>query len=152
VRTGKVNKKNISAEESVLSHLNLETAAIIEIDLKVFDEQKMGEVIQTLEHQGYFAVRVDESAISNKNALLHALNRACGFPDYFGFNWDALFDSLVDFSWRPAKGYVLLYKNPEQLDKSDLRNFFDIVEEASIIWARSDIPFKLVIPEGAVDI
>jgi len=31
-----------------------------------------------------------------KEQILHALSEAFEFPDYFGFNWDAAFDCLLD--------------------------------------------------------
>ena len=37
-----------------------------------------------------------------KDAILAALSRSLGFPDWFGGNWDALEDCLTDLSWRPA--------------------------------------------------
>jgi Barstar (barnase inhibitor) len=33
---------------------------------------------------------------------------ALDFPDYFGRNWDAVYDCLTDFNWLPAAGYVLV--------------------------------------------
>ena len=49
--------------------------------------------------------------VNDKAGLLAALAAAAGFPPGFGHNWDALADSLADFSWRPAGGYVLYLRN-----------------------------------------
>ena len=74
------------------------------------------------------------------------MNRTCGFPDYFGFNWSALKDCLIDFHWREAKGYILLFDDPWELDSSDINIFLDIVREVGAIWEGEDILFKVLLP------
>jgi hypothetical protein len=39
------------------------------------------------------------SNVHNKEELLRQLFIKLRFPDYFGFNWDALYDCLRDFDW-----------------------------------------------------
>ncbi len=41
--------------------------------------------------------------INNKNELLDELKKKLMFPEYFGFNWDALSDCLKDFHWIKEK-------------------------------------------------
>lgn len=53
-------------------------------------------------------IPVDLGKARGKRALLNAFARACGFPDTFGGNWDALADCLQDLSWLPEQGTVLL--------------------------------------------
>ena len=45
-------------------------------------------------------------AVRDKNAFLNALAKALQFPEYFGHNWDALYDCLLDLE--PASGGTLL--------------------------------------------
>jgi hypothetical protein len=132
-------------EAIVRSCIDPRTPAIVEVDLWALEEQEVSQVLRNL---GYFVARVNEFPIDSKAALLQALSQACGFPDYFGFNWDALLDSLVDFSWQPAKGYMLVYEDPSGLAKPDLKVFLEIIAEAGAMWTRSGIPFKLLIPKG----
>jgi RNAse (barnase) inhibitor barstar len=75
--------------------------------------QPIKELLSELRRQGYFAVLVDRAPIFNKETLLHALYQSCVFPASFGFNWDALEDTLLDFSWLDAqpKGFVLVFRN-----------------------------------------
>jgi hypothetical protein len=41
---------------------------------------------------------LNSDVISNKASLLAEISRVCHFPDYFGMNWDALNDSIGEFS------------------------------------------------------
>lgn len=45
--------------------------------------------------------------IRAEDDLFDAFGRDLGFPAYFGHNWNAVADCLRDWSWIPAKGYVL---------------------------------------------
>jgi hypothetical protein len=146
-RTMDINS-HADIEGLVSACTSLRTPAIIEIDLWLFEDPK---VCQAVTNLGFFVARIDESPVSNKTTLLQSLSRCCSFPDYFGFTWDALKDSLLDFSWRSARGYVLMYKHPETLKGPDLDMFLEIVEEVSEIWARYDTPFKLLVPKGSIN-
>jgi hypothetical protein len=52
--------------------------------------------------------------VSEKKAAIAAIAEALSFPDWFGHNLDALYDSLTDLSWLPAGEYVLVV--PAKLD------------------------------------
>ncbi|MFL5800700.1 MAG: barstar family protein [Roseiflexaceae bacterium] len=132
------------AEGLIISSLDLQSPAIIEVDPLILE---FPEFDQNLRNREVFVGRIDEpnAPIYNKDSLLHALNRICNFPDYFGFNWDALVDCLWDFSWNPARGYILIYNHPENLDQSDLRVFMDIIRDTSTHWMHNNVPFKLLI-------
>ena len=54
--------------------------------------------------------------VSEKTAAIAAIARALDFPDWFGQNLDALYDSLSDLSWLPEGEYVLVV--PVNLDSS----------------------------------
>ena len=45
-------------------------------------------------------------AVRDKNAFLNALAKALQFPEYFGHNWDAFYDCLLDLE--PGSGGTLL--------------------------------------------
>ena len=42
---------------------------------------------------------LDGEKLKSKEQLLIVLKEALHFPDYFGFNWDALQDCITDLSW-----------------------------------------------------
>jgi RNAse (barnase) inhibitor barstar len=84
--------------------------------------------------------------------LLKRIARKLGFPAYFGMNWDALNDCLTDMSWRPAAGYVLLFKNWGAFARNDpgsgetARHIF---EEAAKYWQEKSVPFYVILSEAA---
>ena len=60
------------------------------------------------------------------------------FPDYFGHNWDALEECLMDLEWRPAKGYVLLVMDAEQVlvrDEEEYATFLEVLCDAGEAWS-----------------
>jgi RNAse (barnase) inhibitor barstar len=83
------------------------------------------------------------------------------FPDYFGHNWSALKDCLVDLAWLPGFAYVLvIYQSRYLLQKeeeSKTASFVRVIESAAKEWAapislgedwdRPAIPFHLVLQE-----
>jgi hypothetical protein len=50
--------------------------------------------------------------INNDHALYSALAESFAFPEYFGFNMDALWDLLTDASWWNGSGHELYLAIP----------------------------------------
>ena len=89
-------------------------------------------LVEALREQGARAVWVDRLPVCNKESLLRALDQACQFPDYFGFNWDALSDVLVEIAAAAPAPLVLIFRDFDGLrDEAprDARVFLDIIEE-----------------------
>ncbi len=112
------------------------------------------DVITNLRNEGYFAVLVDRAPVFNKETLLHALYQSCVLPAYFGFNWDALKDILLDASWtsqtgQEYKGLVLVFRNMAILEKraSDVaETFLSIIQD--VVAQRQEhnrLPLKVVL-------
>lgn len=116
--------------------------------------QSYKEVIQHLRSDGYFAILVDRAPVFNKDTLLHALYQSCVFPAYFGFNWDALKDILVDASWvsqsgQTYKGLVLVFRNFDVLEQrasSVAETFLSIIQDvAEQRQAHNLLPLRIVL-------
>lgn len=52
--------------------------------------------------------------VSEKSEAIAAIAQALSFPDWFGHNLDALYDSLTDLSWLEPGEYTLVV--PSDLD------------------------------------
>jgi len=64
--------------------------------------------LQPPEH--YFIV--DGNNIKDKDSFLREFSTQLGFPEYFGFNWDAFYDCITDMSWINLEyGLLIVYKN-----------------------------------------
>jgi hypothetical protein len=116
---------------SILEKMSQTSDGILE------SSQNVKEMLSELRSAGYFAVLVDRAPVFDKATLLHALYQSCIFPAYFGFNWDALEDTLLDFSWlgvtqQEVKGYVLVFRNfavLEERTENVAETFLEIVRD-----------------------
>ena len=90
------------------------------------------------------------------------VSRALNFPNYFGRNWDALDECLVDLSWLPAPAYVLLIDSALDVLREEsveqLETLLRILGRAASEWAvpialgepwdRPAAPFHTVLHEA----
>ena len=110
-----------------------------------------GGVIESLaQHRlldsGIYIGIVDIKATEDAMQLFDSIARSCGFPGYFGRNWDALKDCLLDFSWVSPKphGIVLLFRHPEMMNWTDIAKFIIVCESVRMVYAKSKKPFKVL--------
>jgi hypothetical protein len=86
--------------------------------------------------RGHSAVIADLAGCCDRAGLLARVAEALEFPDSIGGNWEALFDGLVDLSWLPAPGHVLVLLNTAEL-RRDAPEAFDtalsIIREAATL-------------------
>lgn len=125
----------------------LKGAAGIEADA---GSVKANPLAAALKRAGLQVVVIDRAPVYNKATLLHGLYQNTPFPGYFGFNWDALQDTLADFSWlkeQPA-GIALILTNNQRFKADapeDWETFLDIIHAVNGIWAKKrKLPFHLV--------
>ena len=93
----------------------------------------------------------DLLACYDKAGLLERTAEALKFPDWFGNNWDAWFDCLVDLGWLPADGYVFIFENADALRDSSPEAFdtaASILEDAAQVWASRNVPLLVFIGQG----
>jgi hypothetical protein len=83
----------------------------------------------------WFALDLDEAR--DKAQLMELFERTCRFPANFGANWDALADSLQDFSWCPACAYVFHLRGAAALaarSPSEWATLFEVLAESAAFW------------------
>lgn len=104
----------------------------------------VAELIDGAQAAGCMVFRVDFSRATGKDDMLDAIAKSLAFPDWFGANWDALADCLMDMAWRPAVGYVVILDHADHvhaLAEADfvalLRVFDDVAEQ----WRDDEVPF-----------
>jgi RNAse (barnase) inhibitor barstar len=74
------------------------------------------------------------SEIKSKEELIEKLCLALHFPDYFGFNWDALSDCLTDLSWLIQKEVVLVHDDFPCLEEGSFNTYIQILIDAIVSW------------------
>jgi len=68
--------------------------------------------------------------IRSTMALLEELYRRLRFPDYFGDNWDALWECIRDLSWLPPGAVVLKHHDlPLAGDVAGQRTYLSILSD-----------------------
>ena len=71
-------------------------------------------------------MRVEKVALAgarDKNAFLNAVAQALVFPDYFGHNWDAFYDCLVDLEHDKGEGLLVVLRDASGLDVVTVNSF-----------------------------
>jgi len=75
-------------------------------------------------------------AVRDKNAFLNALAKALQFPEYFGHNWDAFYDCLLDLEPGPG-GTLLVLRDGSGFARADPEEFaaaMDTLADAADYW------------------
>ncbi len=138
------------------------------VHLVVMPEAEMDDLGRTAPLDAGAVVRV----VRGRNCtiardLFKEWGAALQFPSYFGENWDAFEECLLDLEWLPAKGYVFILTNAHLILRNspqELHVFTDILNHAAGVWngtlqeeeesARPPTPFHLVLhtlPEQEAD-
>jgi RNAse (barnase) inhibitor barstar len=99
------------------------------------------------ERAGQRFVQVDLSAARDKKAVLTAIGRAFGFPEWYGANLDALYDCLTDLpADRAAEGYVVVLQRlpyNEGFDVEQRDALLDVFRDAAEAYADDGIAMRV---------
>ncbi|MDA3800291.1 MAG: barstar family protein [Kiritimatiellae bacterium] len=79
------------------------------------------------------------SGIQTKNEVLAVFAKQLNFPDYFGWNWDALYDCLCDLSWISEKTIRIVHADIPSLENNSQRSIYlDILKDTVWGWKPDD--------------
>ncbi len=84
------------------------------------------------------------SNVHNKSQLFELLATSLAFPDYFGHNWDALYDVLCDDHWMGEHGIVLHFQSIAAFQRQDAHDWsmlYETLEDAIDYWRSLNLPF-----------
>lgn len=97
---------------------------------------------KTAAELGFACFRVNLAESGDIKAILAALGRGLGFPEWYGGNFDALNDCLTDFSWREAPGYVISLAGAGALHTVpvSLATLNEVFAGAIAQWREQNIP------------
>jgi RNAse (barnase) inhibitor barstar len=80
---------------------------------------------------------LDGNKAGTRAGFFQEISGALRFPDYFGRNWDAVYDCLTDLNWLPASGYVLVLDGFDQLATNEPEQWaigLKVLRQACEFW------------------
>jgi RNAse (barnase) inhibitor barstar len=86
---------------------------------------------------GFVLAILDGAAVDSRARFFQELAQALRFPDYFGHNWDAVYDCLTDLNWLPATGYALVVDGFDHLATNEPQQWeigLKVLREACAFW------------------
>jgi RNAse (barnase) inhibitor barstar len=99
------------------------------------------------EEAGWQLFVLDGEKITNKAEFLQTCAIAMKFPEHFGQNWDAFYDCITDLDWAVAKGYLLVYTQPEAFahnHPADWSTLLELLQDGVDDWAETESPLVVV--------
>ena len=93
---------------------------------------------------GCLVLRVDLAKARTKDEMLTTVGMALRFPEWFGHNWDALTDCLLDMGWLPATGYMIILDHCDGIHgraEADFVTLMRVFQNAAETWREDDVPF-----------
>lgn len=116
------------------------------------------EVLGNPEHNGIYRVsgplpsglHVAGGCLTGKQAMLEAIAAVLAFPDYFGFNWDALDECLSDLEWFDGP-VVLVIEDagiPETQAPDAWNRLLGALEDAARFWRDQGRTFAIFLDGG----
>lgn len=101
---------------------------------------------------GLLALELDFSDCHSKDAILDRFADSLAFPEWFGHNWDALADALMDLAtWQPAAGHALLLHGTAHLEADPGSGFavaLEILDETLRTQSAGDPPLWIFIADA----
>lgn len=92
---------------------------------------------QTSSAAGTIVRMVRGARCATPQAVFQEWAAALQFPYYFGENWDAFDECLVDLDWLPGRCYVLVVTEVDMVlarDPSDFKTFVEVLKSAHEQW------------------
>lgn len=109
--------------------------------------------IETAARQADFCVlKADITKHATTQDVLLQLGSAMEFPNWYGANFDALYDCLTDPDWQPAKGHVLFINGITRLRASqpaDFATLIEVFQAAAEDRRKTHVPFWVLIDAPA---
>jgi RNAse (barnase) inhibitor barstar len=77
--------------------------------------------------------------LDDKLDLFRSLSGQLQFPNYFGHNWDALFDCLCDLHWIPNYEVCILHDDlPLKGSNEDQESYIAVLKDACKSWKQGN--------------
>ncbi|MDF3288850.1 barstar family protein [Streptomyces silvisoli] len=114
-------------------------------------DRPIADLLAAVRRTGRRAYPLDLQGAAGKAAFMARCAEALKLPEWFGANWDALYDCLTDGDVLPAEdGRVLVvtgWQGYAAAAPGEWRTALDVLGDAADYWAKTDTPFLALLVE-----
>lgn len=88
--------------------------------INIIQHHQLNTYISTIDakHE-HSVIEIDCEKCLNEDMLYTELKKKLRFPNYFGWNWDALDECMRDLMWFDEEYIIVVWNNPERLLEQD---------------------------------
>ena len=91
---------------------------------------------------------LDLAGVADRDAFLRRCGEAFSLPGYFGHNWDALHECLLDLAGRGMPGAIVHWRRGTELARRTpdvVTTAFRILQDVAAYWSGSGRTFLVVV-------
>lgn len=91
---------------------------------------------------------LDLSGVAERDAFFRRCAAVFSLPDYFGRNWDALHECMLDFAGRGVPGAVVHWRRGTELARrapEAVARALEILQDAASYWRKSGRVFLVIV-------
>lgn len=90
-------------------------------------------------------IRIDLAALADKKQFIRLLAARLAFPEYFGFNLDALDECMCDLAWLPDDSRII-FLNAARIKDARLRIQVEVMlSDWQVYWTERQRPHTVSI-------
>ncbi|HEY5930316.1 MAG TPA: barstar family protein [Burkholderiales bacterium] len=94
-------------------------------------------MLDSAAHAGVRVGKVGLQGARDRNAFLKSAAKSLRFPEYFGHNWDAFYDCLIDLEHEKGEGILVLLREASGFARAEPEEFaaaVDTLQDAAEFW------------------
>jgi RNAse (barnase) inhibitor barstar len=91
---------------------------------------------------------LDLAGVADRDAFLRRCGKAFSLPGYFGHNWDALHECLLDIAGRGTPGAIVHWRRGTELSRrapDAVTTALRILQDVAAYWSASGRTFLVVV-------
>jgi len=113
----------------------------------------MGPLRAAAKRAGIVWLDLDLAGVADRDAFFRRCATVFSLPDYFGRNWDALHECMLDFAGRGVPGAIVHWRRGTELSRrapEAVTTALEILEDAAAYWRGSGRIFLVVVDRDSV--
>jgi len=114
---------------------------------RISPETKIDLLLQSAKSNFWQSFYIKGEDIINKVTFLNTWSKTMNFPDYFGNNWDAFDDCILDLEWCDSTPRIVIYDQPEKFahqDPEEWETVMDVLFVALGYWTKTATPLYII--------